>query len=224
MPHYKYSTKIEENMAKAVSHSLPISTKAGREICRFIKGMPVAKAKETLVNVTKKTQAVPYTRYFQEQAHKKGMAVGRYPVKAATNILTVIESAEANAQFKGLNTADLVVHHAASQQGPAGGGGGRTAGSPKRTHIEIVLQEKKIVKKPKKVRKQPTAKPEVKKEEPKVAVEEPKVEEKPAEAPKAEETVEEVKEETAETPAEEVVEAETTEESQSTENTEEKTE
>ncbi|HSU72316.1 MAG TPA: uL22 family ribosomal protein, partial [Candidatus Binatia bacterium] len=58
---------------------------------------------------------------------------------ASKHVLEVLESAEANAQFKGLTTADLVVHHAAAQQGPTARGQGRTGGWAKRTHVEIVL-------------------------------------------------------------------------------------
>ncbi len=145
---YGYSTEITEHMAKAVSHSLPISTKTSTQVCRFVKGMPVAKAKRALQDVLAMKRAVPMFRHYKETAHKPGMAVGRYPVKACKEVLGVIASAEANAQFKGLNSADLVIHHAAAQQGPTTRGQGRTGGAARRTHIEIVLvQVKKAEKK-----------------------------------------------------------------------------
>jgi large subunit ribosomal protein L22 len=154
---YSYSTKIEANMAKAVSHSLPISTKISGQVCRFIKGMPLAKAKQALIDVMGKKRAVPMFVHYKETAHKPGMAVGRYPVKACKHVLDVVSSAEANAQFKGLTTGDLVVHHAVAQQGPTSRGQGRTGGWAKRTHIEIVLAaQKQPAKKEKKAEQKPT--------------------------------------------------------------------
>jgi large subunit ribosomal protein L22 len=145
---YGYSTEITDNMAKAISHSLPISTKVSTQVCRFVKGLPVAKAKRALQDVLGMKRAVPMFRHYKETAHKPGMAVGRYPVKACKAVLGVIASAEANAQFKGLNSADLIIHHAAAQQGPTARGQGRTGGQMRQTHIEIVLaQVKKAEKK-----------------------------------------------------------------------------
>lgn len=140
---YGYSTKIEDNMAKAVSHGVSASTKISTQVCRFIKGMPVAKAKQALLDVMAAKRAVPMFKFFKETAHKPGMAVGRYPIKASKFVLGVLESAEANAQHKGLSAADLVVHHAVAQQGPTLRGQGRTGGWSKSTHIEIVLAVKK---------------------------------------------------------------------------------
>ncbi len=139
---YAYSTKLGENMAKAVSHSLNISTKITTQVCRFIYGMPLAKAKWELNEVLKMNRAIPMFTHYKETAHKPGMAVGRYPVKAVTNVLKVLASAEANAQFKGMNSADLVVHHAVAQQGPTARGQGRTGGQMRQTHVEIVLAAK----------------------------------------------------------------------------------
>jgi len=160
---YGYSTKIEANMAKAVTHSAPVSRKISTQVCRFITGMPVAKAKQALLDVMQMKRAVPMFRYYKETAHKPGMAVGRYPVKASKHVLAVLESAEANAQFKGLTAADLVVHHAAAQKGPTTRGQGRTGGWAKRTHIEIVLAAMKQPAK-KAEKKSPSKKPEAKKE------------------------------------------------------------
>ena len=159
---YGYSTAITDTMAKAVSHSLPVSTKISTQVCRFVKGLTLAKAKIALADVTAMKRAVPMHRYYKETAHKPNMAVGRYPIKACKYVLQVLESAEANAQFKGLNSADLVVHHAAAQQGPTARGQGRTGGSAKRTHIEIVLAAKPNTSAPKKESKS-ASKPEAKK-------------------------------------------------------------
>lgn len=42
---------------------------------------------------------------------------GKYPVKVANHFLSVLESAEANAEYKGLDTENLVITHASAYQG-----------------------------------------------------------------------------------------------------------
>lgn len=197
---YKYSTRIGENCAKAVGLTLPISRKQSIMICKFIRNKNVQLAKKHLAEVILKKRAVPFTRFNDDMGHRAGMAAGRYPVKACQNILALLESAEANAQFKGLSTADLVVMHASAQKGPGSWRYGRhTRRQAKRTHIEIVLEERKGVKK---ATKQEKAKPKEakpvevpKKEKPvvkEVKKEKPKEEQKPQE--KKQEAKEEVKE------------------------------
>ncbi|HDM89161.1 MAG TPA: 50S ribosomal protein L22, partial [Candidatus Bathyarchaeota archaeon] len=44
-------------------------------------------------------------------------AAGGYPVKAAKKILAILESAEANANFKGLDTENLRIIHASAYPG-----------------------------------------------------------------------------------------------------------
>jgi ribosomal protein L22 len=60
--------------------------------------------------------------------------------------LKLLESVEANAHSKGL-TKDLYITHMIAQRGPAIPRGGRVPGEGKRAHIEIVLEEKQVVKK-----------------------------------------------------------------------------
>ncbi|MEK6849809.1 MAG: 50S ribosomal protein L22 [Nanoarchaeota archaeon] len=147
MTGYGYSTTITDGMAKAVSHNLPISTKISTQVCRYVNGMTLNKAKQALLDVMDKKQAVPMIVYYKETAHKPNMAVGRYPQKACKYVLSVIKSAEANAQFKGLSSNDLIIFHAAAQQGPTARGQGRTGGYAKQTHVEIVLGPKSPSKK-----------------------------------------------------------------------------
>ena len=162
---YKYSTEIGENCAKAVGISLPISRKQSVMVCNFIRNKNVKKAKEDLANVIIKKKAVPFTRFNDDMGHKAGMAAGRYPVNACKNILALLESAEANAQFKGLSTADLIVKHVSAQQGPGVWRYGRHhRRQAKRTHIELVLEERKTRKAEEKLKKKEKLKPEQKPE------------------------------------------------------------
>lgn len=162
---YKYSTPIGENCAKAVGVALPISRKQSIMICQFVRNKNVQLAKKHLAEVIQMKRAVPFTRFNGDVGHKPGMAAGRYPVKACEHILALLESAESNAQFKGLSTSDLIVSHISAQKGPDTWRYGRhIRRQAKRTHIEVVLEERKTQKSEAKLKKK-SVKPKVKKTE-----------------------------------------------------------
>lgn len=138
---YEYSTKITENSAKAIGLALPISRKQSYNICKTIKGMNVQKAKKLLEEVIAMKKPIAYTRYNMNVGHRHGMAAGRYPVTACQKILGILKNAEANAQFKGLSTGNLIVRHASAQKGPTTQHYGRQRTRAKRTHIELVVEE-----------------------------------------------------------------------------------
>ncbi|MBW2968497.1 50S ribosomal protein L22 [Candidatus Woesearchaeota archaeon] len=141
---YKYSAEIKENCSRAVGMSLPISLKQSIMVCASIRGMSVDKSKEYLEAVVKKKKPVAFTRFNKDMGHKKGIAAGRFPVNACKNILSIVKSAESNAQFKGLSSANLIVSHASAQKGPSTWRFGRhRRRKAKRSHIEIVLSESK---------------------------------------------------------------------------------
>lgn len=155
MPKWGYSI-IQENLnqektAKASAREIKVSHKAAREVSKAIKGMMLTNAKEYLHQVILKKKAIPYTRYIKKLGHKGGLPkffVGRYPIKTAQHVLKLLQSAEANAENKGLDTEKLQIIHAAAYQGiklkrftPRAHG----RASPKyntTTHLEIILQEK----------------------------------------------------------------------------------
>lgn len=142
MTSYKYSAKLGENSAKAVGVALPISTKQSIEICSFIRGKKLQDAKKMLEKVSKEEIAVPFKRFTNGLGHKAGMASGRYPRNASQQILTLLKSAESNAQFKGLSTADLFIKHIIAQKGPNTWRYGRQKRRhAKKTHIELIVEE-----------------------------------------------------------------------------------
>jgi len=136
--------EFNEHMAKALGRALPISAKQAVEICSFIRNKNLQKAKATLSGVIAKKIPVPYKRYNRSMGHKPGkLSVGRYPAKACKHILAILESAESNAQVKGLNTSNLVITHICAQKAGLQMHYGRKRGTKmKRTHIEVVLEEK----------------------------------------------------------------------------------
>jgi large subunit ribosomal protein L22 len=155
MPKWGYSIIEEmlnpEKTAKASGRELKVSHKAAREVCKTVKGMSLSQSKEFLREVMAKRKPVPYARFTKKLGHKGGMPgrfVGRYPIKAAEQILHVIEAAEANAENKSLDVDRLEILHAAAYPGiklkrytPRAHG----RASPKyetTTHVEIVLEEK----------------------------------------------------------------------------------
>ena len=135
-------------MARANGSSIPVSFKHSIEICNFIRGKNVNYAKNVLSGVIKEKQTIPFKRFDGDVGHKKGMAAGRYPKKASKEILDMINLVEANAQFKGLNTSNLVITHInANKASLVTHFGRKRSRRAKRTNVEIVVQEKATEKK-----------------------------------------------------------------------------
>mgnify|MGYP001368128740 FL=1 len=121
MPSFKYSIKglDPDRTAIASGRDLRISPKAAREICNYIKGMRLEKAKEILEGVIAIKTPIPYRRHNKKVAHRKraqGFDAGRFPQKAAGVILKVLNSVESNAEFKGLYSERLKIIHIASNR------------------------------------------------------------------------------------------------------------
>lgn len=139
---YKYSTTVGEKDAAAVGISLPISTKHTIEIAAFLRGKKLERAKTILGEVIKGKEAIPFKRFTNGVGHRRGsMASGRFPKKACGEILKIVSSAQANAQFKGLSSSDLVVRHISAQKCSNTYSYGRRRRLAKRTSVEVVLSE-----------------------------------------------------------------------------------
>ncbi|MEM0216465.1 MAG: 50S ribosomal protein L22 [Candidatus Bathyarchaeia archaeon] len=154
MPEWGYSIPEEsldpEKTAKASGRELRISCKSAREICNTIKGMLLPQAKKYLRDVIAKKKLVPFKRYNKKAAHHGGLEKaysGKYPVKAARHILKILESAEANAENKGLDTERLKIIHASAYPGTKikrympRAFGRATPKFETLCHVEIVLEE-----------------------------------------------------------------------------------
>ncbi len=116
----KYSTVSDPaKTARAYGRDLPVSPKSGRNVAKAIKGMPVGRAKQFLQAVTEKKTPVPFTVRKRKIAHRRGQGFGpgKYPVKVCEHFLKVLSSAEANAEYKGLDTDSLIITHASAYQG-----------------------------------------------------------------------------------------------------------
>ena len=143
MKGYTFGIYNKEHMARAIGMDLPISFKQSVEICAFIKNKSVNDAKKILQKVIEKKTAIPFRRYNWDLSHKKKIGPGRYPEKASKEFIKLIDNVESNAQFKGLNTSNLIiVHISAHKAGKAWHYGRKTRRRMKRTIIQIIVNEK----------------------------------------------------------------------------------
>ena len=153
MPNYSYSFENYEK-SRHVRSSLrdkSISHKHSREIALAIKGKSIEKAREFLEDVLSKKIAVPYRRYHNEVAHRSniqdGFCSGRYPNKATSEFLKLLDNLESNAEYKGMDLDRLriisaVVHKGTKLERFTPRAMGRS--SPKidtLVHVELVAQE-----------------------------------------------------------------------------------
>lgn len=143
-----YSLEVdEETTAKAYGNELPISPKKAREVCRALRRKPLEEAKELLEDVIARRRPIPYGRYNKQVAHQRGIAGGGYPVRVSRAILRLLESAEANAEYKGLDAETMVVDHISAYRGrPIQSFRPRAYGRNARwfketTNVEVVLRE-----------------------------------------------------------------------------------
>jgi large subunit ribosomal protein L22 len=105
--------------ARAYGRNLDCSPKSGRNVAKAILGMPVGRAKEFLEEVAAVKTPVPFRVRYRKIHHRRGTGFGpgKYPVGVAKAFLKVLTSAEANAEYKGLEKDRLVITHASAYQG-----------------------------------------------------------------------------------------------------------
>jgi large subunit ribosomal protein L22 len=154
MPKWGYSiTEGEldaERTVKASGRELRVSPKSAREVCKEIKGKYLNHAKRYLRAVVIQKVPVPFKRHAKKVGHRHALnkaCAGRYPEKAAKYLIKILEGAEANAEYKGLDAERLRIVHASAYPGikikrymPRAFG----RASPKfetLCHIEICLEE-----------------------------------------------------------------------------------
>ena len=136
-----YTYQGDEDVAKALATRRAISTKYSVEICSTIKGKKVEAARKILEDAADKKNAIRFTRFTNGAGHKSGIGPGKYPVKAAKAILKVLNSAEANAQNKGMGSDLIVLHAAANEAARSYKYGRKSRRQEKSTHVEIIVKE-----------------------------------------------------------------------------------
>ena len=135
---------------RAAIREKPISHKHARETALAIKGLSIEKARDYLLDVTNLKRSIPFKRYKNQVVHKSdpGTMSGRYPEKAATEILKLLDNLESNAEYKGMDLDRIKIINATVHKGrllkrfiPRAMG----RSSPKNNaliHVEIVAQER----------------------------------------------------------------------------------
>ena len=136
-----------DTSAKAIGKEMPISPKLAREVCGMVRGKKVDSAIKTLEGVAALEVPVPLKRYNKRVSHKPGVGPGRYPKKVAEAVLAVIKSAVANAEYKGLNTDDMVIKTITAARGRVTPGhmarahGRATEWNQDTVNIEVIIEE-----------------------------------------------------------------------------------
>jgi len=116
-----YSMEIEgEEIARAKANELDISPKHAFEIARFIRRMRTDDAIEYLRKVVALEKAIPLRVYNKKVPHRHGLArwhTGRYPQKAAKAYIRLLSAAQKNAEYIGLDAANLKIVHVQANRG-----------------------------------------------------------------------------------------------------------
>jgi large subunit ribosomal protein L22 len=80
-------------------------------------GLRIPEAKKLMEDVIAMRRMIPYRRYRKNRAHHaETKGAGGYPVKVAKHMLKLLESLEANADFKGLDPDEVIIIHAAAHK------------------------------------------------------------------------------------------------------------
>jgi large subunit ribosomal protein L22 len=136
-----------EKTSRALGKEFGVSPKHCREVCKMLKGMKVDDAKKYLKDVADLKTPVPYTRFKLYLNPKPKVGPGRFPKNAAKAILKVLESAQSNAEYKGLDAENMRVKIAAAHRGRIEKSfmpraqGRSSPWNDQTTNIEIILEE-----------------------------------------------------------------------------------
>lgn len=126
---HRYALNLNpKKSARAYGRALRISTKSSAIVCKAISGKNLEKGKKLL----------------QDLIEKKRDLDGKYYTNSSKGVLSIIRSAEANAEFKGLDLNRLIIFASSHK--------GFTFIRPRRlkmrrtrrkmTNIQVVLQQK----------------------------------------------------------------------------------
>ena len=96
---YAFQNFDSTRHVRAAIREKTISHKHAREIAVAIKGLSLEKARDYLLSVVELKRSIPFRRYKNQVGHRTdpGVMSGRYPQKAAKEILKLIDNLESNA-------------------------------------------------------------------------------------------------------------------------------
>mmetsp|Transcript_39835 Transcript_39835/g.95608 ORF Transcript_39835/g.95608 Transcript_39835/m.95608 type:complete len:193 (+) Transcript_39835:83-661(+) len=151
--HYAVEPSHPSKAAKAMGTDLKTSFKNTWNVCAAIKGMPLREAQEYLEEVLEHKRCIPYRRFSggvgrTGQAKEWKTSQGRWPQKSVKVVMSLLQNAESNAEFKNLSPDKMIVKYIAANRARQGrrrtyrahGRIGAYLSQP--CHVQIILQEK----------------------------------------------------------------------------------
>ena len=134
---------------RAAIREKSISHKHAREISVAMKGLTIEKARDYLLSVISFKRSIPFRRFKNQVGHRSdpGTMSGRYPQKAATEILKLLDNLESNAEYKGMDLDRLKIINATVHKGRLlkrfipRAMGRSSANNDSLSHVEVVAQE-----------------------------------------------------------------------------------
>ena len=146
---YAFQNYDPTRHVRASMREKKISHKHAREIATAIKGLNIEKARDYLQSVLEHKRCIPFKRFKNQVGHRTdpGVMSGRYPEKAVTEVLKLLDNLESNAEYKGIDLDRLRIINATVHKGrlmkrfTPRAMGRATAKNNAFTHVELVAQE-----------------------------------------------------------------------------------
>ena len=146
---YAFQNYDSTRHVRASMREKKVSHKHTREIAVAIKGLTIEKARDYLQSVLTHKRSIPFKRFKNQVGHRTdpGVMSGRYPEKAVTEVLKLLDNLESNAEYKGMDMDRLKIINATSHKGVAikrfipRAQGRATDKNDILTHVELVAQE-----------------------------------------------------------------------------------
>ena len=146
---YAFQNYDSTRHVRASMREKKVSHKHTREIAVAIKGLTIEKARDYLQSVLTHKRSIPFKRFKNQVGHRTdpGVMSGRYPEKAVTEVLKLLDNLESNAEYKGMDLDRLKIINATAQKGVIiqrimpRAQGRATDNNNVLTHLEIVAQE-----------------------------------------------------------------------------------
>ncbi len=120
--HYSTKPKDEGKAVKGMGRDLNISPKHAVVICDKLRGMKLTDAINLLEAVIALEKTIVFRKFKKGIGHRRGLGkenIGKYPKKAAGEILNILRNLETNADYKGLDIERLKITHIQALKGIA---------------------------------------------------------------------------------------------------------
>ena len=146
---YAFQSYDSTRHVRASMREKKISHKHAREIATAIKGLTIETARDYLQSVLTHKRSIPFKRFKNQVGHRTdpGVMSGRYPEKAVTEVLKLLDNLESNAEYKGMDLDRLKIINATVHKGrllkrfTPRAMGRSSAKNDAMTHVELVAQE-----------------------------------------------------------------------------------